>query len=196
MCRQSLRISWLPTKREGGEREGREERGREGRGEREGGEERKGGEGGRRGGEERRGGEGGRRGGEEKEGGEGGEGEKVEDEERGKLCSGRCRILAFYLLSPASTGSQYLGNRRELCTETKRHFLIPKLHSNHYTNSYTTFHSILSFIPRPSNAAGFKVNFDTYLCMSSLLQNAWVQRVIPYPPRTRCLSSARSRQTL
>ena len=88
----------------------------------------------------------------------------MEDEER--LCSGRCRILAFYLLSPASTGSQYLGNKRELCTETKHHLQIPKLHSNCYTSSYTTFHSILSLIPRPSNAPGFKVNFDTiYVCL-------------------------------
>ena len=86
------------------------------------------------------------------------------DEER--LCSGRCRILAFYLLSPASTGSQYLGNKRELCTETKHHLQIPKLHSNCYTSSHTTFHSILSLIPRPSNAPGFKVNFDTiYVCL-------------------------------
>ena len=141
MCRHSLRISWPPTEREGGEREG--------------------GSGGKEGREGREG----RRGREEKEGGEGGrEGEKVEDEER--LCSGRCRILAFYLLSPASTGSQYLGNKRELCTETKHHLQIPKLHSNCYTSSHTIFHSILSLIPRPSNAPGFKVNFDTiYVCL-------------------------------
>ena len=71
----------------------------------------------------------------------------------------------FYSLSPVSTGSQYLGNRSELCTEAKQHLLIPTLPSNSYTNPHTTFHyshSILSLIPRPSNA-WFKVN----LCMPS-----------------------------
>ena len=103
----------------------------------------------------------------EKEGGKKGRkgGRREREEKEGKLCTSRCRVLAFYSLSPVSTGSQYLGNKSELCTEAKQHLLIPTLPSNSCTNSHTTLHyshSILSLIPRPSNA-WFKVN----LCMPS-----------------------------
>lgn len=110
----------------------------------------------------------------EKEGGKKGRkgGRREREEKEGKLCTSRCRVLAFYSLSPDSTGSQYLGNKSELCTEAKQHLLIPTLPSNSYTNSHTTFHyshSILSLIPRPSNA-WFKVNSNT-MCVC-----------LPFPP--------------
>lgn len=135
----------------------------------------------------------------EKEGGKKGRkgGRREREEKEGKLCTSRCRVLAFYSLSPVSTGSQYLGNKSELCTEAKQHLLIPTLPSNSCTNSHTTLHyshSILSLIPRPSNA-WFKVNSNT-MCTSPLptsnVQCVWVRDQF----HTRCLSSARSRQTL